>query len=173
MDRGLGWARGLGFLAGIAIASLAVLGWRLPPGSGTLGADLVVATAPTGELAVSTTGPIITASGMRPGPADGAPSAQVELSNRTAALLDVTVVARASTHELDDLLWVQLEGDGEGLFRGPLSELLRGAPPFRLASGERTTLEVRTWLPGSVSAGYQGRVVTVDLSFGSSPVRFA
>ncbi len=170
-QQGNGWARGLGFLAGVAIVGLAVLGWRLPAGTVPLGADLIVATAPTGELAVSAAGPILTAPSLHPGAESVAPSATVKLYNRTAVLLEVRVVASPSSYDLDDLLWVRLEAGGTRIFRGPLAGLVKGAPPFKLASQERTTLAVRTWLPASAPPGYEGRVVNVDLTYDSTPVR--
>jgi len=40
--------RGIGLLLGFALAGVVVLSSRIPPGTGFLGADLIVASGPTG-----------------------------------------------------------------------------------------------------------------------------
>lgn len=161
--RAIGWGRGLGFIAGFAIAVGAVLSWRIPAGTGELGADVSVVALPTGELKLSTTGPFAASSGMHPG---SAVMGSVEVSNDTGSELRVTVGAEPSTADLDELLWVELDAGGRDLFRGPLGELRIGTSgAFELRPGETTSLGVRGWLPTSVDGGFQGRIVDLALTF--------
>jgi hypothetical protein len=166
MGRGIGSARAAGLVVGLAIALIAVRSWAVPPGRGELGTDVIMATAPTGELAVSVTGPFLTATGLQPGTeADGA-TGHFDVYNRTAAALAIRLEARPSRPDLDDILWVEVDAAGEQVYRGPLSTLVEGSPgTFRLAPTKDATLTVRTWLPPSVTTGYEGRVVTVDVTF--------
>jgi hypothetical protein len=173
-SNGLGWARWIGFLTGLAIAGAAVLAWRIPPGSGTLGTDLVVAAVPSGEIQVTSPGPFITAPGMHPTTESGAPNGSMEIRNISAQTLAVRLKAAVNIADLDSLLWLELELDGERLFRGPVGRLERGdVDTFALASGERATIDVRTWLPSTVTTGYEARIANVDLTFepvtGGSP----
>ncbi len=171
MRRGIGASRALGLVMGLAIALTAVRAWALPPGQGELGTDLIMATAPTGELAVSVTGPFLTGTGMRPGAQADGPSGRFDVYNRTAATLAIQVKAQPSRPDLDDLLWVEVDAAGDRVYRGALSGLTEGSPgSFRLAPTQTVTLSVRAWLPTDVKAGYQGRVVTVDLTFVPTPV---
>ena len=50
--------RALGIALGLAAAASLVLSSRIPPGTGTLGADVILASAPTGELGVSPVRPV-------------------------------------------------------------------------------------------------------------------
>lgn len=171
MGRGIGAARALGLVLGLAIALMAVRSWAIPAGRGELGTDLIVATAPTGELAVSVTGPFLTGTGMHPGTEANGPSGRIGVYNRTAAVLDIRIQARPSRPDLNHLLWMEVDAGSDRVYRGPLAGLVDGSPgSFRLAPTEDVTLSIRTWLPMSVETGYQGRVVTVDLTFVPTPV---
>jgi len=171
MRRGIGWARGIGFLAGLTIAVVAVLIWRVPAGTGSLGTDLIVATGPTGELVVSQTGPFISATGMHPGPEADAPSGSVKIENQTAVTLSVKVQALPSTKDLDSLLWIAIDAGGIELYRCPVGDIRTGTPTsFTLDSTEKTTIDVKTWLPQTVTSGYEGRIANVDLTFLSTAV---
>jgi hypothetical protein len=161
--RVIGWARGVGFLLGLSAAIVSVLSWRIPAGSGTLGSDIAIAARPTGELALSTTAPFVISSGMHPG---SAATGTVEVRNHSAAVLRISVAAEPSIADLDDLLWIEIDGDGRDLFRGTVGELRAGSTrTFELRPGQTTTLGVRGWLPTSVGTGYQGRIVDVGLVF--------
>lgn len=171
MRTGTGWARGIGFLAGLAIAAAAVLTWRIPAGTGTLGTDLIVATGPTGELVVSQTGPFISATGLLPGAEADAPSGSVKIENQTAVTLSVKVQALPSTKDLDSLLWIAIDAGGTELYRGPIGAIRTGTPKaLTLDSTQKATIDVRTWLPQTVTSGYEGRIANVDLTFLSTAV---
>lgn len=161
--RTIGWARGVGFLLGLSVAMAAVLAWRVPAGSGSLGTDLAVVALPTGELQLSTTGPVVIASGMHPGVAA---TGSVDVRNHSGSELRIRVAAEPSIRDLDDLLWVEIDGDGRDLFRGTVGELREGASRgFSLQPGETTTLGIRGWLPTSVESGYQGRIIDIGIVF--------
>jgi hypothetical protein len=163
--RAIGWARGVGFVAGFAVAMTAVLSWRIPAGTGTLGADLSVVALRTGELTVSTSAPFLVAGGMRPG---SAATGSVDVYNDSGSDLRVTVAAQSSSSDLGDLLWLEVDAAGEDLFRGPLSDLLEGTEKgFEIGPGNTTTLGVRGWLPTSVDQGFEGR--SVDLALVMTP----
>jgi len=167
---GDGWARGIGLLLGLSLALAAAVTWRIPGGTGTLGADLVLSSGPTGELGVSPAGPFVSATGLRPGPEADAPSGTIRVSNQTGTTLGIRMRGLPSGQDLDRLLWVRIDADGSELFRGPVGDLRSWTErAFTLASGERTTISVRTWLPPQVSSGYEGRIETVDLEFRSTP----
>jgi hypothetical protein len=164
--RGMGWARGIGFLTGLALATAAIIAWRIPPGNGTLGTDLLVAAVPSGEIQVSTPGPFASGTGVRPGPESNGPSGSVEVRNITGQTLPIGVKVTVSISDLDSLLWVDLEAGGRRLYRGPIGELTHGdVPTFTLKSGRSTTIDVRAWLPTSVASGFEGRIANVDLAF--------
>ncbi|MFB3737835.1 MAG: hypothetical protein ACE14W_02575 [Candidatus Velamenicoccus archaeovorus] len=171
MGRETGWARATGLLIGLAVAVVAVRSWTVAPGHGGLGADLLMATAPTGELAVSVTGPFLSATGMVPGSEADAAAGTFDVYNRTAATLAIRLQARPSVPDMNDLLWVEVDAGADRVYRGPLASLVEGSPDgFRLAPTEDVTLTVRSWLPRSSGDGYRGRVVTVDWTFLPTPV---
>lgn len=170
-DRGDTWARGIGLLLGLSLALAAVMAWRIPQGTGTLGADLIVASHPTGELDVTPSGPFVSATGLRPGGESDAPSGTLRVRNQTGVTLGVRMRGLPSSKDLDGLLWIEIEAAGSPLFRGTVGDLRSWTDrAFTLDSGERTTISVRTWLPDTVTADYEGRIETLDLEFRATPV---
>jgi hypothetical protein len=164
--RGMGWARGIGFLTGLAIAMAAIIAWRIPPGTGTLGTDLLIAAIPSGEIQVFSPGPFVSGTGMRPGPESEGPAGSVEVRNITGQALPVAVKLTVNIADLDSLLWIELRTGERELYRGPVGKIANGdAPTFTLRSGQSATVDVRAWLPTSVSSGFEGRIATVDLTF--------
>jgi len=164
--RGMGWARGIGFLTGLVIATTAIIAWRIPPGNGTLGTDLLVAAVPSGEVQVSAPGPFVSGTAMRPGPESDGPSGSVEVRNITGQTLPIGVKVTVNISDLDSLLWVDLKAGGHRLYRGPVGGLTHGdVPTFTLRSGRSTTIDIRAWLPPSVESGYEGRIANLDLTF--------
>jgi hypothetical protein len=164
--RGTGWARGIGFLTGLLIATAAIIAWRIPPGTGTLGTDLLVAAAPSGEIQVFSPGPFVTGTGMHPGPESDGPTGSVKIRNITGQTLPVGVKVDMNMADLDSLLWIELRAGEHQVYRGPIGKLRYGnAPSFTLGSGKSATVNVRVWLPTSVETGFEGRIATVDLTF--------
>lgn len=146
---------------------LAVWAWRVPGGTGTLGADVIFLAHPTGELGVST-GPVLSGTGMHP--PDEA-RGTLTLRNQTAATLDVRLRGLPSGGNLDDLLRVEVVAGDRPLFLGTLGGLRTWTEtPLLLPSGGTATLSVRAWLPAEVRGGYEGRVEQVSLELRPTPV---
>ena len=78
--RSIGWARAVGFVLGVSLAISAVLGWRLPRGTGRLGADVAVAFLQTGTLQLSSVTPLINANDLQPGGATATGTVDVRAS---------------------------------------------------------------------------------------------
>lgn len=161
-ERGIGWARAIGFVLGVSLAVTAVLGWRLPRGDGRLGADVAIAFLQTGELHLSSTTPSVQASRLQPG---GSADGTVEVSNIGPRRLSVAIDAEPSIPDLDQLLWIELTAAGKQIYRGPLGALREGSGRFTISPEQTRTISVRTWLPASVGSGFEGRIDQVNLTF--------
>ncbi len=167
--RGMGLARSVGLALGLSVAAFAILAWRIPPGNGALGTDLVLAAVPTGEIQVVAPGPFLTGTAMHPGPESDALSGSMTVRNISAITQVVRVSASVNISDLDGILWLDVESAGHGIFRGPVGRLKRGSPgSVVLRPGATATFEVHAWLPPSVTGGYEGRIANVDLSFVTS-----
>lgn len=163
-------ARVAGVVVGIALAAAAVASWRVAGGTGALGADVRLLASPTGEIQVSTTGPFLSATNLRPG--RDAARGELGVRNQTGAALGVRVRVLPSLPDLDQLLVVTLDVGDDRLFEGTLG-LLRAWSDrsFRLASDERRVLRVQAWLPPAATRGYEGRVADVGVEFRSEVIR--
>ena len=136
---------------------------HVPGGTGKLGADVTFISAPTGELAVSQSGPILQLNALEPssGPSK---TGTFTVTNIASSTLSIGLRALPSIRDLDALLRVRVTAGGGDLFDGTLSGLEAGSPlSLRLASGRSADLVVAAWLPSSVRDGYQGRVDDVNL----------
>jgi hypothetical protein len=161
-ERGIGWARTLGFVIGVSLAVTAVLGWRLPRGTGRLGADVAVAFLQTGELQLSSVTPIINANDLQPG---RSATGTVEVRNSSPARLSVGITAAPSITDLDPVLWIDVSAAGKSLYHGTLGALRGGSARFVISPLQTRALDVRTWLPTDIQGGYQGRIDAVTLTF--------
>jgi hypothetical protein len=167
-ERGIGWARIVGFVLGVSLAITAVVGWRLPRGTGRLGADVAIAFLQTGELQLSSVTPIINANDLQPG---RSAAGSVEVRNSSPSRLSVGVTAEPSISDLDAVLWIDVSAAGEPLYHGPLGDLRDGSTRFVISSQQARTLTVRAWLPTDVHDGFEGRIDTVNLTFDPKVVR--
>lgn len=161
-ERGIGWARFVGFVLGVSLAVTAVVGWRLPRGTGRLGADVAIAFLQTGELQLSSVTPIINANDLRPG---RSAAGSVEVRNSSPSRLSVGVTAEPSISDLDAVLWIDVSAAGRPLYHGTLGNLRDGSTRFVISSQQARRLTVRAWLPMDVHDGYEGRIDTVNLTF--------
>jgi hypothetical protein len=155
-----------GLALGLVVAGLLVAGWRLPPGAGTLGADVGISLVPTGELALAPSGHILSAAGLVPGPETSARRGAVTVRNQTGSTLDVSLRALPSTGALDDLLHVAVVAGVTRLYAGPLHGLRNWSRRgFTVRRGERTRLAMAVWIPGGAGDDYRGRTedLTVEL----------
>jgi hypothetical protein len=157
-------------LVGLSVATAAVASWRVPGGTGLLGADVRLLASPIGELEVDPTGPVLSATNLHPGsaPVHG----EVAVRNQTGSTLSVRIRALPSLPDLDALLMVRVDVGEDALFDGPLSQLRSGSDrSFLLASGERRVLQAKILIPPTVAGGYEGRVADVGLEMKVAVVR--
>jgi hypothetical protein len=163
------YVRRAGVAAGVALVAVLVLAFRVPDGSGTLGADVIVAISPTGELGVSRSGPFMSATGLRPG---AALSGEVAVHNQTGRRLAVRLRALPDGKDLDRLLVVDVRAGHatRPIFTGRLGALRAGTRTFRLAPGAKRSLRLRASLPAGLHTGYAGRIQTISLELSSTVV---
>lgn len=161
-------ARAVGIVAGAALAAALVVAFRVPPGTGAPGADVVVAAAPTGELAVSPAGNVLAKAGLRPGEVV---RGTLEVTNQTGSRVAVRVRGAGEARDLDRLLLVRIEAGGINIFAGHLDALRRGTRPFPLASGARETLTVSVSLPRGSGVRSAARIASVALMFSTEAGR--
>jgi hypothetical protein len=161
-------AKAGGLALGLLLAGWLVWTSRVEPGTGSLGADVIVAASPTGELAVGPTGPILVAPDLRPGRVEAAD--EVSVLNQTGTTLRVQVRGLPSTGDLDDQLWIAVETGRGQLFRGELAAFRDWtADGLVLAPGEEESILLSAWLADG-SSGWTGRVEQVALEFRSTPL---
>lgn len=163
-------ARVIGVAAGTALAIAFLVAGRVPPSGASLAAGLEVKAGRSAELAVTPSGRLLSAGGLRPGSGARPATARVSLWNPTDVMLAARPsVARGST-QLDDSLHVRVTADGRTLYEGTLGGL-RGptARSFRIAAGQRRRLSLAAWLPSS-ARGYEGRRTSVALELSTRVV---
>jgi hypothetical protein len=162
--------RGIGFLLGAGLAAAAVLSWQIPRGHTTLGAAVTIVSHPSGELAVSPSGTFINSTELQPGPESAAEAGKLRVRNQTGTTLDVQLRGIPSQSDLNGALMVEVASGGASIFHGSLDDFRSWTrDSVTVASGDSAAFQVSTWLPASLTAGYQGRVATVDLQFKSLP----
>src|SRR5437588_9850830 len=157
----VGAALGLAAVAAVTVASL------IPGGTGTLGADVTFISNPTGELAVSPSGPVLQLNDLQPaaGPSHEGAFTVTNIASRTQA---IGLRALPSTVDLHELVRVRVTVGGGDLFDGSLSALVGGSPlSLHLRAGRSAELTVAAWLPLSSTTGYQGSIDDVTLQFES------
>jgi hypothetical protein len=157
--------RVIGFLLGVGVAATIVASQRIPAGAGSLGADVHMLVAPTGELAVKPSGIVLEGTGLTPAsdPAEGA----VRVLNQTGSVLAVHLHGIPDTPGLDRTLWLSVTGpDEEQLYRGALGGFRDWTRVgITLRPGEWGTFHFEAWVPGDAGPGYRGRIAQVDLGF--------
>src|SRR5712691_7171032 len=94
-SRAAQFVRAGAFLAGLAVAAIAVAGWRVSTQS-TPGANLQMVAVGTNELVASPAHPFLVSSNLKPGGASHAAFARVRLANTMAQPLAVRIHALAS-----------------------------------------------------------------------------
>jgi hypothetical protein len=106
-----------GVVLGLALAALAVSGWTVPAGNPPSGMRVTLNVAPTGELGVDPTGPVLRSGELHAGQSvDGT----FVVINQTGRALDVRARAIAPPRELNGLVDVRLTAGGDSLVDGPL-----------------------------------------------------
>lgn len=159
------YLRGAGVAAGIVLVAVLALAFRVPDGSGKLGADVIMSISPTGELGVSRPGPFMSATGLRP---SGSFRGETTVHNQTGSRLAVRLRALPDSKDLDRVLWVEVSAGVTRVYAGTLAGLRGSTRAFELASGGRRALRIRASLPNGLKRGYAGRIETVKLELESS-----
>jgi hypothetical protein len=159
------YVRRAGVTVGVALVAVLAVAFRVPGGTGTLGADVIVSLSPTGELGVSQPGPFMTVTGLRPGRSF---AGKVTVHNQTGKRLAVRLRALPDSKDLDRILVVDMRAGETPFYHGLLGGLRNRTRAFELAADERRALRVRASLPRGVERGYAGRVETVKLELSSS-----
>ena len=149
--------RAVGFFLGLAIVVLALVAWRVPPGDGTLGADVAFYSVENGNLAVSPSGPFAQKRGLEQG---DALSGRVIVRNRGRTTVRVQLRAPADRSELDSLLDVEATAGKKVLYRGRLVGLRRWTTrTFALGPRASESVRIRASLPQDAG----GRFATLNL----------
>ena len=161
------YVRRAGVALGIALVAVVVLAFRVPDGTGTLGADVIFAVSPTGELGVSRPGPFMSATGLRPGRAFEGGFA---VTNQTGKPLAVRLRALPDGRDLDRLLVVDLAVDhaARPIYHGPLGGLRAKTRALRIEPGRERKLRVRASLPAGLRGGYAGRIESIGFELSST-----
>jgi hypothetical protein len=161
------WIRPLALLAGLCAVGLAVSHWSLHGTGGTLGAEVRISAAPTGELSVSRVDPFLVGRDLHPSGRRTA-AGSVSVTNLTATRRAFRLRALPSAADLDDLLEVSVLAGYKRLYHGPLGGLRRWTRAIApLTSGETVKLGVRASLPATTRHGYAGRIEDVQLELRS------
>ena len=164
----------LGLLIGLAVASLAVASWRLPAGGRPLGADVTVTVQPSGELEVSPSGRIVTATGLKPSRPSGGGHGSFSVRNQTSTGLGLRVRALPSSRHLDGSLFLVVRASGRPLYRGPLRDLRAWSKrSFVLEPGASSGVEVLAWIPRPARERYRGRLVPLRALAAATPEGYA
>src|SRR5262245_7412178 len=143
---GMRVARITAFLVGALVALLLLAGWRVPAGTATLGADVMVSLGRSPNLELARTGTVLEATALRPGRAIGT---TVTVHNPSGSTLSLQPRAqRAGDPALDRLLHVTVRGGGSLLYSGSLAQLAQPvARSWRLGPGSSGRLRLRVSLP--------------------------
>lgn len=161
--------RVLGLTLGLVAAATLVAASRIPAGTGALGADVIFASSPTGELAVSPTGPFLSATNLTPAVTDD-PSGSLRITNQTGVNLIVQVHGVPSSDDLDQALQIRVAVSDMTLFDGTLGRFRAWSrASLALVPGESADLEVAVRLDPSAGQSWSGRIATVAVEFRSTP----
>lgn len=149
--------RAVGFFLGLAIVALALVAWRVPPGDGTLGADLTFFSVENGNLAVTPSGAFAQKRGLEAG---DELAGRVTVRNRTGKAIRIQLRAPADRPELDALLDVEATAGKTVLYRGRLAGLRHWTKrSFVVAPDARQDVRLRATFPQDAG----GRFATLNL----------
>ena len=166
MDR---TARLVGILLGIAIATIALISWRVPGGERTLGTDVRVEALQTGEIGVAPLHPFVSAPSLLPG---ASAAGDVTVRNQTGMPLAMRLRALPSVRDMDGLLVVRVSAGAQRLYDGTLGGLrTTGSRPLQLRPATSKRLHVTASLPAGLRTGFQGRIVDVSLQIDTQHTR--
>jgi hypothetical protein len=150
------WARRAGLAAGLIASVVAVVGWRVPPASGSLGLDLAMTYQPDASLEITPAGRVLSGTAMKPGEAV---AGSLTARNITGVTLPLRLRALPSITDLNRSLVIHVDAEGRTVYDGPLGAV---GGSLKLRSGETTVLHVTATLPHGAT-GWQGRIAKVVL----------
>jgi hypothetical protein len=155
---------------GLALAALAVAGWRVDGGITTPPAEVSFQIAASQTLAVSPTGRTVKGT-LRASSPDRGLEDRTTVRNATGDALAVRLKAEPVTTDLDRALTVRVTAKGQIGWEGPLGELRQGTPtPFVLASHETADVTVLAWITEAIDDEiWRARTVPVRLTFITEP----
>jgi hypothetical protein len=155
----------VGMLAAVAIA----VAGRIPAGSSVPGLAVAVHANPTGELAVSSTAPVVQADALGATGRSLTTRGHLTITNQTDAPLAVRMRPATAPDPVDQLVrLVGVAGAGH-IFAGPLSAQ-RGwsSGALRLAPHQQRTLVLTAGVDAQRRSQYASRAVDVTLEFRST-----
>jgi hypothetical protein len=157
-------------LAGLVVAIMLLLGWRVEGGARVPAAKVALATASTGELDVTPPGVTSRGAAIRAGA--GALVRTLTVGNATAGARDVRFGATPEHGDLDHVVHVSVVADGRRLFAGTLARFRRGSSALRLERGQRAAVDVRMSIPADTPAhAWRAQSVSVRLDLTSTEAR--
>ena len=164
------WLRALAFVAGLATVAGAVLGWRLPPRSQSMGVELTMAASAPRPLAISPPGPVLRGRAMKATTARRAARGVIRMTNRGRHALRLRIRALANRRALDDELVYAISTSGLSVFRGTQRQLRAWTSrSLLLPAGARRTLSVSTWLARAPARHAADSIVDVTLEIRGRP----
>jgi hypothetical protein len=163
-------ARSLGLAAGVVLAVVALLVWRVPTVPVGTGAAVTFKAVPSGELGVSQSGTFLRAPALIPSSSGRGASAELVVANQSPATLAVTLRALPETSNLDDALQVKVSAGDTRVYSGPLGGLRSWSDRVLVfAPGASQLFTVKAWIPLTVTSGWRGQKVDVSLQLKARP----
>ena len=150
--------RAVGFFLGLAIVALALVAWRVPPGDGTLGADVTFFSVENGNLAISPSGAFARERGLEEG---DELAGRVTVRNRTGKAMRIQLRAPADRPALDALLDVEATAGKTVLYSGRLVGLRNWTKKKTFVLAPRAGQDVR--LRASLPQDAGRRFATLNL----------
>ena len=162
------WAEITSFLVGVVAAGVLLVGWQVPRGRATLGADVRLSVVRSATLSLSQTGTVLDETHFRAGDAS---TAAVTVSNPRARQVRVAVRSEPGTDRvLDRLLRVDVRVGTVGVFRGRLGAFARNdGPTLELPARGSARVTVAVTLPRNASAAYAARSTQTAVLFEELP----
>ena len=158
--------RVIGLVIGASICLAALLAWRLPPSSHTLGADVRLIATPPGELQVKPGGAIVAAHGLKPG-SDAQGS--FEVRNLAGRALIVQLRGLPSSPTLNRDLRLRFRAGGHTVAAGPVGKLRSFAGRgLRLAARAAAKVEATLALSRG-NERFKGQILDITLEFAARP----
>jgi hypothetical protein len=160
----------LALAAGVALAALAVVGWRVEGGTTPPPAEVALLVAPSQDLAIATVSGSDEATKLEGSKPESGIERRLEVRNATGNRLNVRIQASASSGELDEALRLQIRTENQTLFEGTLGSLRANGPSFTLDSHQTADVQVVAWIPVEANGTQWGaRNAQIEIAFPTTP----